>query len=116
MNVCVIDAGNSIIKAKTASHEVAYPHALRALPESEFQSILTRAGRSGPSMASLQSRCKKQSPPKLKSSKPWRDDGLVRASYRKHPPHEILNWSAQIGVSPRQFFPKESVFYSYIVG
>ncbi len=48
MNVLVLDSGNSIIKGKTASRETAFPHALKALTESEYENILTRAGRSGP--------------------------------------------------------------------
>jgi hypothetical protein len=36
------------IKAKTASRETAFPHALKALTEAEYEAILTRAGRSGP--------------------------------------------------------------------
>jgi len=39
-NVCVIDAGNAIIKGKTAGGEVAYPHALKELTETEYQKIL----------------------------------------------------------------------------
>ncbi len=46
MSVLVLDAGNSIIKAKIArrdSGKIAFPHALRQLTESEYQKILTRA-------------------------------------------------------------------------
>jgi hypothetical protein len=42
----VLDAGNSIIKAKIARRdrcEVSFPHALRQLTESEYQSILARS-------------------------------------------------------------------------
>jgi hypothetical protein len=48
MNVMVLDAGNSVIKAKTPTGETAFPHALKALTEIEYEQILTRAGRSGP--------------------------------------------------------------------
>ena len=46
MSVLVLDAGNSIIKAKIALRdggEIAFPHALRQLTESEYQRILARA-------------------------------------------------------------------------
>jgi hypothetical protein len=46
MSVLVLDAGNSIIKAKIARRdggEIAFPHALRQLTESEYQRILARA-------------------------------------------------------------------------
>ena len=39
MSVMVLDAGNSIIKAKIARREhgeVAFPHALKALTEAEY--------------------------------------------------------------------------------
>ena len=52
MSVLVLDAGNSIIKAKIARREngeIAFPHALRQLTESEFQKILTRVSTSGSS-------------------------------------------------------------------
>ncbi len=51
MSVMILDAGNSIIKAKIARRnkgEIAFPHALRPLTESEYQNILTRAGAAGP--------------------------------------------------------------------
>ena len=48
MNVMILDSGNAIIKAKTASRKTAFPHALKALTEAEYEAILTRAGRSGP--------------------------------------------------------------------
>ena len=48
MNVLILDAGNSIIKGRTATREVAYPHALKALTEAEYQAILVRAGESRP--------------------------------------------------------------------
>jgi hypothetical protein len=50
MSVLVLDAGNSIIKAKIArseNGEVVFPHALTALIEAEYTSILARAGKSG---------------------------------------------------------------------
>ena len=52
MSVLVLDAGNSIIKAKIArreSGEIAFPHALRPLSDTEFRTIMDRAGSSGPS-------------------------------------------------------------------
>ena len=48
MSVMILDAGNSIIKGKTPTREVAFPHALKALTETEYDQILIRAGRSGP--------------------------------------------------------------------
>lgn len=47
MNVMVLDAGNAIIKGKTATREESYPHALRTLTETEYKNVLTRAGRQG---------------------------------------------------------------------
>ena len=49
MSVMVLDAGNSIIKAKIARRdrsEISFPHALRQLTESEYQSILARSNTS----------------------------------------------------------------------
>ena len=49
MSVMVLDAGNSIIKAKIARRdrgEISFPHALRRLTESEYQSILARSNSS----------------------------------------------------------------------
>ena len=46
MSVMVLDAGNSIIKAKIARREhgeIAFPHALRQLSESKYEKILARA-------------------------------------------------------------------------
>ena len=46
MSVMVLDAGNSIIKAKIARREngeIAFPHALRQLTENQYQKILSRA-------------------------------------------------------------------------
>lgn len=48
MNIMILDAGNSIIKGKTPTREAAFPHALKALTETEYEQILIRAGRSGP--------------------------------------------------------------------
>ncbi len=51
MSVLILDSGNSIIKAKIARRErgeVAFPHALKPLSEAEYDTILTRAGKSGP--------------------------------------------------------------------
>ena len=51
MSVMVLDAGNSIIKAKIARRErgeIVFPHALKPLTEAEYASILARAGASGP--------------------------------------------------------------------
>ena len=51
MSILILDAGNSIIKAKIARRErseLAFPHALKALTEAEYSNILTRAGRAGP--------------------------------------------------------------------
>ncbi len=50
MSVFVLDAGNSIIKAKIARREkgeIAFPHAIRRLTENEYQKILTRARTNG---------------------------------------------------------------------
>ena len=50
MSVMVLDAGNSIIKAKIARRdrgEISFPHALRRLTESEYQSILARSNHPG---------------------------------------------------------------------
>lgn len=46
--VVVLDAGNSIIKAKTEDREVNFPHAIRELTETEYHNITTRSGFSGP--------------------------------------------------------------------
>ncbi len=45
MNVMILDAGNSIIKCKTATRETAFPHALKALTDTEYEQIVLRAGR-----------------------------------------------------------------------
>jgi len=47
MSVMVIDTGNSIIKAKIARRhngEIAFPHAMKQLTESEYEKITNRAG------------------------------------------------------------------------
>jgi hypothetical protein len=47
MSVMVIDIGNSIIKAKIARRErseIAFPHAMKQLTESEYKKITNRAG------------------------------------------------------------------------
>ena len=36
MGVMILDAGNSIIKSKTATREAAFPHALKVLTETEY--------------------------------------------------------------------------------
>ena len=46
----VLDAGNSIIKAKIARRErgeVAFPHALKPLTETEYSNIKARASTTG---------------------------------------------------------------------
>jgi hypothetical protein len=46
----VLDAGNSIIKAKIARREngeVSFPHALRQLTENEYQKIISRVSVTG---------------------------------------------------------------------
>ena len=53
MSVLVLDAGNSVIKAKIARRErgeLAFPHALKPLTGAEYTSILSRSGK----QASLQ--------------------------------------------------------------
>ena len=53
MSVMILDAGNSIIKAKIARREqgeIAFPHAIRQLSESEYEKILARAQIKGNSM------------------------------------------------------------------
>jgi len=50
MSVMVLDAGNSIIKTKIARREhgeIAFPHAIRQLSESEYEKILSRSHTSG---------------------------------------------------------------------
>jgi len=52
MIVIVLDAGNSIIKAKIARREhgeIAFPHALKPLTEAEYTSIVSRSGKQGSS-------------------------------------------------------------------
>ena len=53
MSVMVLDAGNSIIKAKIARREngeIAFPHAMKQLTESEFEKITKRSGLQNQSM------------------------------------------------------------------
>lgn len=53
MSVMIIDAGNSIIKAKIARREfgeIAFPHALQPLTENEYTTILSRAGKHAPAL------------------------------------------------------------------
>lgn len=48
MSVLILDAGNSIIKAKVARREqseIAFPHAFRSLTEAEYKSITSRSGK-----------------------------------------------------------------------
>jgi len=47
MSVMILDAGNSIIKAKTVNREVVFPHAIQALTEGEYQKIVSRASVNG---------------------------------------------------------------------
>jgi hypothetical protein len=52
MSVMVLDAGNSIIKAKIARREngeLSFPHALRKLTENEYQKIISRTYTNGSS-------------------------------------------------------------------
>lgn len=47
----ILDAGNSIIKAKIARRErgeIAFPHALKQLTEAEYANVVSRAGVAGP--------------------------------------------------------------------
>ncbi|MDD1748737.1 MAG: ParM/StbA family protein [Methanothrix sp.] len=51
MSVMILDAGNSIIKAKIAQHdsgEIAFPHALQPLTECEYRTVISRAGKNPP--------------------------------------------------------------------
>lgn len=47
MSVMILDAGNSIIKAKTANREVVFPHAIQPMIEGEYQKIISRASVNG---------------------------------------------------------------------
>ena len=47
MSVLVLDAGNSIIKAKIANGETAFPHAMQPLTEGEYLKITSRASING---------------------------------------------------------------------
>ena len=47
MSALILDAGNSIIKAKIARKEqgeITFPHAIRQLTETEYVNILTEGG------------------------------------------------------------------------
>ncbi len=46
--VLVLDAGNSIIKAKLGDRELAFPHAIRRLTETEYRQVMERASTTGP--------------------------------------------------------------------
>lgn len=46
--VLVLDAGNSVIKARLGEKELSFPHAIRRLTESEYRQVVERAGHSGP--------------------------------------------------------------------
>ena len=48
MTIMILDAGISIIKGKTDEREAAFPHAIKTLSETEYESILIRAGKGGP--------------------------------------------------------------------
>ena len=54
MYTLIFDGGNSLIKAKTTSGEVAFPHALQEITKAEYEQILTRAGQRGPGFDYLQ--------------------------------------------------------------
>ena len=47
MSVMILDAGNSITKAKTVNREVVFPHAIQALTEGEYRKITSRASVNG---------------------------------------------------------------------
>jgi hypothetical protein len=47
MGVMILDAGSSIIKAKTVNREVVFPHAIQPLTEGEYQKITSRASING---------------------------------------------------------------------
>ena len=50
MSVMILDAGNSIIKAKISRREqgeIAFPHAIRQLSQSEYEKILAREHTTG---------------------------------------------------------------------
>jgi len=49
MSVMILDAGNSIIKAKIANGEITFPHAIQPLTEGEYQKIISRASINGTS-------------------------------------------------------------------
>lgn len=43
-NIVVLDAGNSIIKAKSATNEIAFPHAIKRLTETAYSHVMMRGG------------------------------------------------------------------------
>ena len=47
MSTMILDAGNSIIKAKIANGEIAFPHAIQTLTEGEYHKIISRASING---------------------------------------------------------------------
>ena len=50
MSAMILDSGNSLIKAKIARREngeVAFPHAMKHLTESEYEKILSRVQTNG---------------------------------------------------------------------
>jgi hypothetical protein len=50
MSVMILDAGNSIIKAKIARKEqgeIVFPHAIRQLTETEYKNVMDRQGKAG---------------------------------------------------------------------
>jgi hypothetical protein len=50
MSVLILDAGNSIIKAKTAGrdkNEVVFPHAISQITEAEYSDVISRAKMNG---------------------------------------------------------------------
>ncbi|NDJ86410.1 MAG: ParM/StbA family protein [Chloroflexi bacterium] len=46
--ILILDAGNSIIKARLGNNEITFPHALRRLTETEYRQVLDRSGPQGP--------------------------------------------------------------------
>lgn len=43
-NIVVLDAGNSIIKAKSATGEIAFPHAIKHMTATAYEQVMMRAG------------------------------------------------------------------------
>ena len=57
MSVIVLDAGNSVIKAKIARRgcgEATFPHALKPLTETEYSNVKVRASATGPPLDYIQ--------------------------------------------------------------